>query len=300
MNRKERRALEKSKGKQPKTIAPIAPISIEMMKLKHPEVAYALTKFEEKCKLDVSNELFNLIFSCVLVALHDKFDFNADQLNTLVSEGIKKLDCVSSGFVTKHDMIGLIKEIGVKVDGLDIDKITHNAQQTHDRLKIYFEEVEAMNKKNKAFELFEQGVLDTSQIAKRIGVSLKTVHNYKWMWKQSKLEEMDIDSFTDKVFGGSDKTEKIEPQEEIKEEVNNLQVEEEKTVANENTTKEEGLTNMGLRKIVKVVSIEGRFATYEPVDQSWDVTIDGQVITLSREQMKVLAEEFKQVAVEEV
>ena len=55
-----------------------------------------------------------------------------------------------------------------------------------------------------------------------------------------------------------------------------------------------------LKKIVKLVAIEGEFTTYKPVGpNSFDMEIDGQVITLSREQMKDFGEELIAVAMEE-
>lgn len=61
----------------------------------------------------------------------------------------------------------------------------------------------------------------------------------------------------------------------------------------------------GLRKKVKVVevaeAIEGEFATYTPVTgDTFDMEIDGQVITINRKQMEVLSHELLTVAVEEI
>ena len=56
-----------------------------------------------------------------------------------------------------------------------------------------------------------------------------------------------------------------------------------------------------LKKVVKVVEIQGEFTTYKPVGtNSFDIELDGQVITLSREQMKDFGEELLAVAEEEI
>lgn len=56
-----------------------------------------------------------------------------------------------------------------------------------------------------------------------------------------------------------------------------------------------------LKKVVKLVAIEGEFTTYKAVGpNSFDMEIDGQVITLSREQMKDFGEELLAVAEEEI
>ena len=55
-----------------------------------------------------------------------------------------------------------------------------------------------------------------------------------------------------------------------------------------------------LKKVVKLVAIEGEFTTYKPVGpNSFDMEIDGQVITLSREQMRDFGEELLAVAADE-
>ena len=56
-----------------------------------------------------------------------------------------------------------------------------------------------------------------------------------------------------------------------------------------------------LRKVVKVIEIQGEFTTYKPVGcNSFDMEVDGQIITLSREQMKEFGEELLAVAAEEI
>ena len=55
-----------------------------------------------------------------------------------------------------------------------------------------------------------------------------------------------------------------------------------------------------LKKVVKVVEIQGEFATYKPNCEGFDVEIDGQVITLTKEAMKTLGEELLEVAEEEI
>lgn len=56
-----------------------------------------------------------------------------------------------------------------------------------------------------------------------------------------------------------------------------------------------------LKRVVKVIEIQGEFTTYKPSGpNSFDLEVDGQVITLSREQMKEFGEELLAVAEEEI
>ena len=56
-----------------------------------------------------------------------------------------------------------------------------------------------------------------------------------------------------------------------------------------------------LKKVVKLVEIQGEFTTYKPImENSFEMEVDGQVITLSREQMKDFGEELLAVAEEEI
>lgn len=92
-----------------------------------------------------------------------------------------------------------------------------------------------------------------------------------------------------------DEQEDIKEVEEIRnEEVNAM------TKVNQEVSILEGPTPK-LKKIVKVIEIQGEFTTYKPVgSNSFDVAVDGQVITLSREQMKEFGEELLAVATEEI
>lgn len=79
--------------------------------------------------------------------------------------------------------------------------------------------------------------------------------------------------------------------------------EEVKKEAKEEVKKEEIRVDkkVKLNKVVKVVEIQGEFTTYKPVgENSFDMEIDGQVITLSREQMLDFGNELIAVAEEEI
>lgn len=304
MNRQQLRKAQREAEKTNKKLdmTPIMPLksALAHFKAKYPSLEAELAILEQKARVDASNEVFNLIFGCVLVALHDKNNFTSDQLNQLVSDAIFHLDCISSDFITKEDLMGLVVELGVKVEDFDFNKVRHNARQTHDRLKVYFEEVEAMNQKDMAIELFEQGVLDENEVATRIGGKVASVKKYKSMWRQAQMQEMTPEEFTEKLFALEKTQNESQPQTEVKP-VESVQEEKEpKSEPVKATTEEVKPKRTGLKKVVKVISIEGEFATYEPVDQAWTIIIDEQELVLSREQMKILAAELLQVADEAV
>lgn len=98
----------------------------------------------------------------------------------------------------------------------------------------------------------------------------------------------------------------VDEQEDIKEveEIRNEEVKAMTKVNQESNNQEvsilEGPTPK-LKKIVKVIEIQGEFTTYKPVGSNrFDVAVDGQIITLSREQMKEFGEELLAVAAEEI
>lgn len=330
MNRKQRRAAEKQMGCASKVrntpvkpIAPLAPLDIEALKARHPELTSAIDRFEVNCKLDAANEIFNLVFSAVLISLHDKYDFNADQLNHLISYAVNHIDCVKSGFVTDGDLMLLVEELGVIVAKLDYSKILHTAQQTNDRLKVYFEEVEAMNNMEKSFKLFDKGVTDSKVVAEKLGVKVSTIYKYKQMWNKSKIEDMTPEQFADKLFGGEDEVKKVKdtvkkaidlekpvvevtPEqavEELKEVVEEIK-KEEVAVMEENKVVEAQKKVLDIpakgRKfeVKRTVEIEAEFGAYTIVGNVAEVMLETREMGLTKADLLAFAEELQAVACE--
>lgn len=315
MNRKQRRAAEKKVGVADrvrntplKPVLPLAPLTIAALKNKYPDITNAIDKFEVDCKLDAANEIFNLVFSSVLISLHDKFDFNAEQLNNLVSYAVNHIDCVKSGFVTKGDLMLLAEELGVQVAHLDYSQIDHTAQQTHDRLKIYFEERENMSRQEQAFDLFDKGVTDCNIVAAELGVKISTAYTYKWAYKQRQLENMTPDEFADEIFEeevtditATQETEELkEATAEIQEGEEKLQEVEEKIQEEVKVVDEKKVLDIPAKarkfEVKRTVDITAEFGTYSITGAVVDVKLDTAEMGLTKADLLAFAEELQAVA----
>ena len=191
-------------------------------------------------------------------------------------------------------------------------------------------EIEVMTENmKKAFELFDKAYSDT-QVVELLKLSKATVHNYRQEWVRINKRDLTSEEMAEilaeetpadvvilrhkgvlpakKEVKEDAKTPKktFVPKpnvEEVKQEEKKVKVEQEPTKV-EPTNQEVVVlagSNSKLKKVTKVIAIEGEFTTYKPVgSNSFDMEIDGQVITLSRDQMKEFGSELLAVAEEEI
>lgn len=113
----------------------------------------------------------------------------------------------------------------------------------------------------------------------------------------SKKGEKDNDVKSKKHFVSRDSMDQIKQEVEAKEESMDKQEDVEEEI-NKEIAIIEGASPR-LKKIVQVLEIQGEFTTYKPVGHnSFDIKVDGQIITLSREQMQEFGEELLAVVAE--
>ena len=113
----------------------------------------------------------------------------------------------------------------------------------------------------------------------------------------TKKGEKDNDVKSKKHFVSRDSMDQIKQEVEAKEESMDKQKDVEEKI-NKEIAIIEGASPK-LKKIVQVLEIQGEFTTYKPVGHnSFDIKVDGQIITLSREQMQEFGEELLAVVAE--
>lgn len=299
-----------------------APITPEILIKKYPEINNMLEAFSQKCNLDGRNELFNTLLGCTLITLHDKYDFTVDKLNTIVAQVIEQLECIRMGFVTEADIVNLVNEIGVLVEGMDYTKVIHNANETRERLIAYEGMMEQMTRVEEINKAIDDG-MGINEMCEEFGLAKTTVYKYRTVRKKE-LADMSPAEFTEQLFDEStDSKQQDKPQQEgiladkqIHSEIEKCDIEQnnahdevleitpEQAIAELNEVKEKieskGASKMGLKKVVKVIKLEGEVATYEPLEKAIKVAMfDGQEVVLTKEQMWRLAEEMMLVIKEE-
>ena len=195
-------------------------------------------------------------------------------------------------------------------------------------------EIEVMTENmKKAFELFDKAYSD-AQVVELLKLSKSVVHNYRQEWVRINKRELTSEEMAE-ILAEETPTDVVilrhkgvlPAKKEVKEDdkptkktfipksnVEETKQEEKEAVVEQAPTKVEAKrepnnqdvtvlvgSNSKLKKVVKVIAIEGEFTTYKPVGpNSFDMEIDGQVITLSRDQMKEFGSELLAVAEEEI
>lgn len=149
-------------------------------------------------------------------------------------------------------------------------------------------EIEIMTENmKKAFKAFDEGKTDEEAI-KELGLGKGNILSSRKEWIRINKKNLTSEEMAAIL------SEEITETEAILKHKGVLKKEEKQVVE-----QEVPVNKPKLKKIVKLVEIQGEFATYKPVVGSgFDIEIDGQVITLSKEQLKQFAQEFIAVAEE--
>lgn len=229
----------------------------------------------------------------------------------MIASGASKEDLVKELGITEAAAIRFIDKYNEEKNGGEIEVVTndyknkafelfdkaHTKAQVRDMLEISDGKAEQLRKQ---WTKENQANLSTDEMSEILsGVDAATVIlRHKGVLPQKEEKKDGTNGTTKKHFVSREERERTEANrtEETPE------VKEEKTSVP--TKYNECLTEVKkpkLNKVVKVIEIQGEFTTYKPVGpNSFDMEIDGQVITLSREQMKEFGEELLAVAEEEI
>lgn len=167
------------------------------------------------------------------------------------------------------------------------------------------------SKKELAYKFFDEGVMDDNRIAKEIDSTKSSVATYKRDWKKEVLEDLTPEEASP-YFAGEKELWEIKQEKQCapktKDKTEEVIVQKEEVTAQEEaapeTEEKEVVTatkRKGLKKVVQVISIEGDMATYKPGGLGCiDIDLGGQVLTLTKEEMRVFAEELLEVSEEEL
>nr|DAT81735.1 MAG TPA: transposase [Caudoviricetes sp.] len=228
-----------------------------------------------------------------------------------IENGATKEDLVNELGITEAAAIRFIDKYNEERNGGEIEVVTNDF-------------------KNKAFELFDKAYT-IAQVRNQLEISDGKAQQLRKQWIDSNKADLSTDEMAD-ILAGEDATtvilrhKGVLPQKEDKTNDSNEKVkkhfvpreERERAEANRqeeapevkeekapvSTKNDQCLTEVKrpkLNKVVKVIEIQGEFTTYKPVGpNSFDMEIDGQIITLSREQMIDFGNELLAVAEEEI
>lgn len=314
MNRKQRRA----QAKENKSIiqGQIAPKVVPGREQFRKEINRQLDFEIDKVRMEAANRSFNLIIGAMILILLDAGS-TVVEVEHLIHKIVDKMEGVMGNGITFEELMHTCNEKGFAIGDMDYEKVKKTSSEVMKLIEKY-EGMKDMSTRTDCYALFQKGETDCSKIANQIGVSKKSVEGYKTAWnkeqkKMKKAAEMTADELAESLFGEDEVQEITSDQatQELKEavqEIVNKALVVEDHIAEVGKMVEEKIQNevkemkKGLRKVVKVIAIEGEFATYGPVDacKSWSIEIDGQVLVLSKEQMRTFGEELIQVAEEEL
>lgn len=231
----------------------------------------------------------------------------------LIKDGASENELISEMGITKAAAMRYLETYREEINGGEIEVMTESMKE--------------------AFKLFDLA-LPNVQVREKLSLGPATINNYRAEWIRINKKDLSSDEMAEVlaeettievailrnkgVLPQKTKKEvaKVEHKAEVKDAIvskpNMEKVIEEKkevelkqaVIKVENKAKEEvpvmsePIVKKGLKKIVKVIEMQGEFATYKPVEQHIDVELEGQVITLSKAELLILSSEFAEVAAE--
>lgn len=310
MNRRQRRQAEKqNKSNMTDTIKPPFVSGRDQVRR---EIDRQIDAEMDRIRTEAANRSLNLIMGAMILVLLEA-DSTVKEIEHLIHSIVDKMEGVMGNGITFEELMYTCNKKGFAIGDMDYNKVKKTADEVMSLIEKY-EGMKEMSTRTDCYALFSQGEADCSVVANKVGCSKKSAEGYKTAWnkeqkKLKKAAEMTADELAESLFGEDEVQEITAEQatEELKEAVKKivddaLVVEDHIAEVEEKIKEEVKEVKKGLRKVVKVIAIEGEFATYQPVDagKGWSIEIEGQVIVLSRGQMDTLAEELKQVVNEEV
>lgn len=314
MNRKQRRQAEKQKNSN--TIGTIKPPFVSGKDQVRREIDRQIDTEIDRIRTEAANRSLNLIMGAMILVLTADGN-NVKEVEHLIHRIVDKMEGVMGNGITFEELMHTCSQKGFAIGDMDYNKVKKTADEVMTLIEKY-EGMKDMSTRTDCYSLFAQGETDCSVVANKVGCSKKSAEGYKTAWnkeqkKLKKVADMTADELAERLFG-EDEVQEIaatreteELKESVKETVNKALIVEDHIAevgkkVEEKIQEEVKEMKKGLRKVVKVIAIEGEFATYQPVDagKGWSIEIEGQVFVLSRTQMDTLAEELKQVAEENV
>lgn len=173
--------------------------------------------------------------------------------------------------------------------------------------KDYREDIEMATKRAMACKLFDLGK-SIDEVVKAIDATKGSVANFKVDWKKDRMSGLTSEEMSSVLTGEKELWQviqekvgasKVEAVEEIKKDTVPVQVTEEVRKPIELKVTEESSKQKQKRGLRKTVVVYGEFAEYRPSDgptRLIDVEVSGQILSMTREELLTLVEEFTQVA----
>lgn len=173
------------------------------------------------------------------------------------------------------------------------------------------EEIEVVTKryKEKVFELFDKGHTN-AQVRDKLGISDSKTAKLKQEWIKDNYAELTTEEMEEILNGtkpeivilrhkgvlpNAKAKKHFVPRNSVEE--TDKEVKEEKQIEVKEGDVKVMKRESKLKVVTKVVEVQGEFANYKPNGNGTvDVEISGQVITLNSDKMKVLVQEFSEVA----
>lgn len=291
---------------------PFAPMLSQKEQFKR-QIDQQLERELDKVRMEAANRSFNLILGGMILTLLEEGN-SVDSIETLIHSIMNKTEATMGNGITFEELMETCRQQGFAIGDMDYDKVKKDADEVMDLIKKY-EGMKEMSKKTDVFALCNKGQTDVVEIAKKLSIPKTTATTYIALWKKQNkdMKSMSTEELADKLFEEEEPVAQEEvvemtteqAKEELKELVEEINksadVEAEHVPEVGKMIEEKIVEQAGLKKIYKLEGIEGQFATYKPTAfATWDIELDGQIFSLSREQMKVFAKELEQVAEEEV
>lgn len=312
MGRKERRKAERELGIKKKNInpflPPVAPISIEHLMAKHPEIVESVRQWEVKVRKEAADRSLNLAMAAMIIELHRKYDFKSDKLKRAMTGAMNYIQMAWQNIVSFEELITVCEKIGMDSMNIDYSKVNKSVEEVLEYIRQWEGLKEDMSKRDEVFKCMDEGIKETSEIIKITGIKKSTVESYKNLWEKEELkkqEEDELNQFVDSIFeedkDTTDKSESVknQPQEEKNETEVKSMPKEEKSKESENNLNCEGTKSASVkkkkRKITITKTIEGDFGTHIIVNEIAEIKFDTSEMMLTKEQISDLIDELQDV-----
>lgn len=292
---------------------PFAPMLSQKEQFKR-QIDQQLERELDKVRMEAANRSFNLILGGMILTLLEEGN-SVESIETLIHSIMDKTEATMGNGITFEELMETCRQQGFAIGDMDYDKVKKDADEVMDLIKKY-EGMKEMSKKTDVFALCNKGQTDVVEIAKKLSIPKTTATTYVALWKKQNkdMKAMSTEEFADSLFEEEEQEDTVAQEEvvmeteekkneleEILEEIHKSGEADHVPEVSKMIEEEKIVEQAGLKKIYKLEGIEGQFATYKPTAfATWDIELDGQIFSLSREQMKVFAKELEQVAEEEI